>query len=223
MNIKTLSLRGSPYLGVFCAVSDSIALVPTFLDKKETKRIEETMSVEVIPTTLADSHLVGAMARGLGKKFAVAHTINGDEKKELESLGLQLHVMKEITAIGNLLCLQKNGGIISPLITMNEAQRLEQFFGIALHSKMVAKSELAGACVLATEKGFLAHPKTEPAEMEALEAIFKVPGMTTTANYGDAFVGNSILANAHGILVGERTSGPELARIDEGLHPGLTQ
>ncbi|MEK6902504.1 MAG: hypothetical protein AABX02_02875, partial [archaeon] len=62
---------------------------------------------------------------------------------------------------------------------------------------------------------------TEPHEMEQLEAIFKVPGMTTTANYGDAFIGNSVLVNKHGGVVGERTSGPELARIDEGLHPGL--
>ncbi len=221
MNIKTLSLRGSPYMGIFCSVTDNFALVPGYIQPKELKRIEETLNVVAIPTTIADAHLNGILAKGLGNKFAVASTIEDAEEKLLIKHGIELHKVDDITAIGNLLCIQKNGGIISPLIPEIEHRKLEKFFGITLHSITIAKSELAGSCTLATEKGFLAHPKTEPHEMEMLEKIFKVPGMTTTANYGDPFPGNSILANSYGSIVGERTSGPELARIDEGLHPAL--
>jgi translation initiation factor 6 len=222
MHIKTLAIHGSPYIGIFCAVTDEIALVAGYLNKKDQKKVEDTLNVEAIPTTIADSHLVGALVKGMGKKFATAHTLTDEEKDFLQSNGINVHAMHGITAIGNLLCLQKNGGIVSPLIHETEIKALEAFFDVKLHAKHVAGSELAGSCLISTEKGFLAHPKTEPTEMEWLEKLFKVPGMTTTANYGDPFIANSIIANAYGALVGERTSGPELARIDEGLHPGLT-
>lgn len=221
MSIKTISLHGSPYVGIFCSVTDEIALIPSFIQGKDVKRIEDTLNVEAIPTTIANSHLIGALSRGLKKRFAVAHTTEKDEKEHLEKIGLRIHSVHGITAIGNLLCMHANGGIASPLIPSTELAKLEKFFDVKMHAKHVAQSELAGSSVLATDKGFLAHPKTEPSEMEWLESVFRVPGMTTTANYGDPFIANSILANAYGSIVGERTSGPELARIDEGLHPGL--
>lgn len=221
MSIKTISLHGSPYVGIFCSVTDEIALIPSFLNSKDVKRIEDTLNVEAIPTTIANSHLIGVLSRGLKKKFAVAYTIDKSEKDHLEKIGLNIHPVRGITAVGNLLCMQANAGIASPLIHPLELANLEKFFNVKLHAKNVAGSELAGSSILATDKGFLAHPKTEPHEMEWLESVFRVPGMTTTANYGDPFIANSILANAHGSIVGERTSGPELSRIDEGLHPGL--
>jgi translation initiation factor 6 len=161
------------------------------------------------------------LARGYEKKFAVSNQIEDHELDYLKAQGLHIHVMKDITAIGNLLCLQANGGIVSPSVLEMEQKALHQFFDIPLHMMSIARSELAGSSIVATEKGFLASARAVPEEMQRLEEIFRVPGMTTTANYGDAFIGNSVIANNHGIIVGERTSGPELARIDEGLHPGL--
>lgn len=223
MNIKTITLKGSPYVGLFCIVTDEYALIPSFLEAKDVKKIEDTLNVKAIPTTIADTHLLGVLGKGLGKKLLAASTITKEEKLHLEKNGIHVHVMHEITAIGNLICIQKNGGIISPLIPEAERHAVEKFLEIPLHVMSVASSELAGSCVLATEKGFLAHPRTTPEEMERLDSIFNARGMTTTANYGDPFPGNSIIANTYGCVVGERTSGPELARIDEGLHPALNE
>ncbi len=221
MTLKTIALHGSPYIGVFCAASDRYALVPHFIDQKENKRIGETLNVDVIPTSIGNSFLNGVLSRGLGNKFCVASDIQDNEIDHLKSNGIHIHVLKEISAVGNLLCMQKNAGIISPTISLDEKKDLEEFFGIPLHAMLIGKSELAGSSLVATEKGFLANPRASVEQLEMLEKLFRVAGMTTTANYGDPYVGNSVLANAFGTMVGERTSGPELARIDEGLHPGL--
>jgi len=45
---------------------------------------------------------------------------------------------------------------------------------------------------------------------------FKVKGIPATANYGDRFIANSVIANSKGTATGANTSGPEMARIDEG-------
>jgi translation initiation factor 6 len=191
------------------------------VNNEEKKKLEDTLNTEVIPVTIADSNLIGVLSKGVGNRFAVASSTNQRELKQLEEIGLKIHKMKEISAVGNLLEVQEKGGIASPLIPKKEKEALEEFFGTELQSRMTAHSELAGACLITTKKGFLVNPNSEPEEMEKIEEIFKVPGMRTTANYGDIFIGNSILANNYGIVAGELTSGPELSRIDEGLHPEI--
>jgi translation initiation factor 6 len=54
-------------------------------------------------------------------------------------------------------------------------------------------------------------------ELKQIEKILKVEGDIGTANFGSPFVGAFILANSHGYLVSEQTTGPELGRIDETL------
>ena len=79
MNIKTISIRGSPYIGIFCSVTDEIGLIPSFIEKKEQKKIEETLSIETIQVSLAESSILGVLARGYGKKFAIASTASEEE------------------------------------------------------------------------------------------------------------------------------------------------
>ncbi|MDP2665952.1 MAG: translation initiation factor IF-6 [Candidatus Diapherotrites archaeon] len=221
MTIKAINLRGSPYLGIFCSTTDEIALIPEFVEQKESKRIAETLGVETLPTRLADSPLIGVLSRGYGKKFTLANCTQEEEVDALRAMGIDTLVLRDTSAVGNLVHVNRHAGLISHLIPEKDRVAIEAFFGKVLHRSTIAKSDLAGACLVGNERGYLVHPKAEAAEMQKIEDWLKIPGMRTTANYGDPFIGNSILANKHGIMVGELTSGPELARIDEGLNPGL--
>ncbi len=44
-----------------------------------------------------------------------------------------------------------------------------------------------------------------------------VPADIGTINYGGPLVGSGLLANAHGYVVGQETTGPELGRIEDAL------
>ena len=165
MPIKTASLHGSPYIGIFCSVTDDVALVPHHTPHTEQKKIGEALEVNVIPCTVAESQLIGVMAKGLGKKIAVAYTTTDEEIRALEKHGLEIYRVHEMTAIGNLVCVQENGGIASPMIPHEEVARLQDFWNVKFHRKIVAQSEIAGSCIVATGRGFLSHPKTDPEEM----------------------------------------------------------
>jgi len=53
---------------------------------------------------------------------------------------------------------------------------------------------------------------TQEDEFMELKKIFNVDGKATTANYGDPFVGNDVVANSKAAVVGAYTSGHELIR-----------
>ena len=110
------------------------------------------------------------------------------------------------------------GAVISLSIRRENAVRIAEFLGAEDWAHMgIAGTELTGASVVATNKGFLAHPNTTDGEMSTLKRVFGVEGTTTTVNYGDPFVRTAVVANSKGVIVGGDTSPVELMRIEDVL------
>ena len=63
----------------------------------------------------------------------------------------------------------------------------------------------------------LCHPKTSDADLDFAEEVLGVPADIGTINYGAPLVGSGLLANEHGYVAGEDTTGPELGRIEDAL------
>ncbi|MDP6670630.1 MAG: translation initiation factor IF-6, partial [archaeon] len=81
----------------------------------------------------------------------------------------------------------------------------------------IAESDLIGSNIVLTNKGFIANPMISEKEFKKIEKNTGLEGATATANFGDKFVGNGVIANSNTAFVGLRTTGHELIRIDEGL------
>ena len=81
----------------------------------------------------------------------------------------------------------------------------------------VAKSDLVGSSMVLTNHGFTVNPLVSEEEFSFIGKKTGLCGTTATANYGDKFIGNSVIANSKVALAGLHTSGHELMRIDEGL------
>ncbi len=217
MRIEKSQLKGSPFIGVFCSITEEHALLPIYMEKKEVKKIEEFFEVKTIQTSIAGSSLIGSMVKGNSTGFIVPENAKEKEIKLLEQNGIKTKKIKGLTALGNLIALNDFGGIASPLISKKNFEEIKKFFGIPLKQKTIATSEVAGSCMVATNKGFILHPETNEKELKEIESILKVQGTPTTANYGDPFVANDVLANSKGALIGEYTSNAEMLMIDEGL------
>jgi translation initiation factor 6 len=209
------TIKASPYLGVFCVLTEQIFLHPEGLYKKELKGFEK-FGVQLIPAKIASSSLIGVFAKGINKKIVTTYLIEENEKKTLEKKGIQIKTI-DSTAIGNLIALNEFGGIASPLLSIKQVKELEKFFEIPFKITSIGGSDLTGSSICVTNKGFIVHPNISEKEFNLLEKTFKVKGIPATANYGDRFIANSVIANSKGIAVGTNTSGPEMARIDEGI------
>ncbi len=217
MRIDKCTVRASPFVGIFSIVTDKIALMPQAMDKKETKGLSDLLGVEVVHLSLAGSSLLGVLGRGIRKRFVFSDLLSDEDMDCLREKGILAERIKGVTALGNLLAVNENGGLCSRILSQQQIKSISSFLGIEVHPTTVAGTDIVGSSVVATSNGFIVHPLVSSDEMALAIEAFGVEGIPTTANYGDRFVANSVAANAFGVMVGNRTTTHEIIRIDEAF------
>ncbi len=207
MKIIKADYYNSPYLGVFCKANDEIALVPNKMPEHLENIIRKELEVEVIKTSMATTGLIGIFSAFNNKRIIVPDVLYKEEVKTLEDYFSDVIVLEEkFSAIGNLVTMNDHGIACSPLIknSLKEATGLK-----------IAGTDLVGSVVFTSNAGFVAHIETKKEEMKELEKILKVKGGIGTINFGDPYISSGVIGNKKGLIVGNKTSGPELARLDE--------
>ena len=217
MNIEKAKLNSSPYIGIFSIVTENIALVPASASREDVKAFEKTLGVTAIKTLLASSPLLGVFGVGNSRGLVVSGLVERHEIQGLEKRGLNVLKTKSISAIGNLMEVNDRHGVCSSLIGEEDCEKIENMLGVSLKKQRIAGSDLVGSCLVATNNGFMVNPNISEQEFKELEKHFKLKGTASTANYGDALVGNSLVANSRGVVAGALTSGYEIVRIDNGF------
>lgn len=218
MKIAKQRIHGSPYVGIFATITEKIGLFPKDISNEQLKELQELLEIEIIKTNIANSSLMGVLCVGNSHGFIVSEIAEAREIKELTSVGLRVKKIPSIAAVGNLIEVNDSCGICSKIFPRELKKDIEDFLKISILDETIAGSDLIGSCMVLTKNGFLTNPNIVEKEFDSIKKFVKLNGTSTTANYGDNFVGNSIIANSKGAIVGEQTTGFELIRIDEGLH-----
>ncbi len=210
-------MRSSPFVGVFAKATNRFVLLPMQLQKKELHGLNDFFGVEIIHANIANSSLIGALTIANKHGILLPGIAEERELKQLEQLGLRAKKVGETNALGNLVALNDTKAVCGKTLAKETQKEIKNFLKVEVKQMAIASSDLAGAAIVTTNKGFVATTKATKKELEALEAWFGLKGKTTTANYGDAFIANSIIANDRAALVGLHSTQHELLRIDEGL------
>jgi translation initiation factor 6 len=139
-----------------------------------------------------------------------------EEIKAMKSLGMNIGVLDDkYTALGNLMMVNDCGGIITPNFTKKSKKRVEETLDIEVESTMIADFRTVGAIAAATNKGAVIHPMVNEEDIELVESLLKVYVDVGTINRGVGFVRTGIVANSQGAIMGQLTTGPEIARIED--------
>jgi translation initiation factor 6 len=217
MRIDKRTLEASQFIGVFGILTDKIFLVPTGILEKELQGLRDFAGVEVLKASIAASPLLGVLGVGVNEKIAVSDLARDREIDFLEKAGIKVTRIEGVTALGNLARITEKGGVLSPILSREQGEKLESFFGVKMVESTVGGLDLAGSSIVANSKGFIVHPGVSKEEFARIKGALQVDGIATTANYGDRFVGNSVLVNSNAMLLGVNTTGHELMRIEEAF------
>ena len=216
--LKRMNLTGSPNLGVYISVNDEVAIVPFNLSTEVEDIIKETLEVDTIKTSIAGCNLNGALAVGNSNGFVVSPYINEKELQTLEDAGLNVSLMPgKYTAVGNIIAANDHGAIIGPKVGEKAVKVIEDTLKVPVEISSIADSNIIGSSSLVTNKGFLVHRDATYEELDFVEEVFKVEGNIGTVCKGMPLVGACGIANSQGAIVGESTTGPEMARLEESL------
>jgi len=217
MRIELGTVRESPFVGIFAVATEKWVLAPAGLSQKEEKVIGRAFGLEVVKAVIANSTLLGVLSAGNSKGIVAGNIIEEREKQALEQSGIRVMVVDGVSAVGNHLAANDTRGICSGVFSGKQVKEIEGFLKVKLMKTMIAGTDVVGSSIVLTNKGFVLNRMASPEEANAIEKHLGVEGIKGTANSGDCFVGNSIVANSEAAIAGFATTGFELSRIDEGL------
>lgn len=215
--IRLGDIDGNPYIGVYCAASEKLAVVPNSAHPKVAKEIARILDVRVVVTNIAGGTIVGSLVAMNSNGIIVS---NFAEKNELAHLPQDMRVAKmeeKINAAGNNLLVNDNAALVHPAAAGRTLRLLEDVLGVEVQRGRVAGIDTVGSACIATTKGIVCHPMTSEDELRWLSELFKVPSSIATLNYGTPYLGACAVANSKGAFVGSRSTPIELGRLEDGL------
>jgi translation initiation factor 6 len=213
------AFAGSAYVGVFARATDDCLLIRPDVDEDIRTDCAEELGVPQVATTIGGSGTVGALATGNANGLLVSSRVSDRERERIADV-VSLPVTElpgRINAAGNVVLANDTGAYVHPDLPREAVQAVKDGLDVPVERGMLAGVRTVGTAAVATDRGVLCHPKTTDEELDFLEELLDVPADIGTINYGGPLVGSGLLANEHGYVVGQDTSGPELGRIEDTL------
>ncbi len=210
----------NPNIGVFSFATDDYCVIPEGLTKREIKTVENTLNVSCIAINIAQSHIIHTLSIGNKNGYLVPHTITDNEQIKLQKqLDINIATVRtELTALGNNILCNDKAAIINPDFERNQLKIIEDALGVEIVKGNILGSEepgLVGSQALCTNKGVLVHVDANHEILEWLGEVLRVEVDIGTINAGYPYIASGVIANSHGAVVGDDTTGPEIMRLGQ--------
>ena len=210
---EKISYFKNPFIGIFLSVTENYAVLPTDAQKNLLEACKEILRVEPIKASISiGSTLLGIYIRGNSNGIILPSDSTDEEISIFKKIGLNVLVVDSIhTAMGNLIAANDRAAVVNENLK-EYRKEIEDCLNVEVFETKI----LPGPNMVITNRGLLLNSDFE-ADLKNFEEIFKVKGNIGTANFGTPFVGICIVANSKGFIVGEKTSGYEMGRIEDAL------
>ncbi len=222
--VLKFNISGNPNVGVYVHATDKYVLIPPKLAEKEVRIVREVLGVDVVvETTIFNMRLLGVLVAGNSNGLLLPKTITEDEYRALKGSlrDVNIAIIDSVeNALGNLVVANDRAAIVYPYFEPHIVKVIEDNLGVEVHRMSIGGMSVVGSLLVVTRRGGLVCPEASEDEVKTLASIFKVPVVQGTVNFGVSFIRAGLVANSNGALVGEDTTGPELARIQMALGGG---
>jgi len=206
-------------VGVYCSVSNEYALMPEGLKENVIKTIEKTLEVEAVQLTIGDSVLVGCLSEINQNGILVSDIASDEEIQHLESkTNLDAAVLSEgMNTSGNLILSNESHALVHPDLNDKYIDVIKDILNVEVIKTSISGIKNVGAAGVANDNGVLLHPMVSEQELKEISNKFGLTANVGTFGYGMPMVGSGVIANNNGFITGNKTTGPELGRIEEAL------
>jgi len=216
-NDKRLNIAGSSLLGVFARATDKVVLVPYEVGPEAFEFVQAGLKVEAVRMLAGGSAVLGSLIAANSSGFIVTHHAGDEEMKLLREHGRVARLPSKNNAAGNIILANDSAALIHPGLSAKASEAIAETLCVEVVKGTIGGLKTVGMAGIATNKGLLVHPRVTPDEIAVLEDLFELPVDVGTVNLGSPLVGSGVLANSHGYLAGEDTTGPELGRLEDAL------
>jgi len=202
-------------LGIFTSVNDKFVFVPNGFAKTKAENLARYLQTEYLMTPVANTRLLGILMVLNNHGILLPKTSSPEEIANLRKctdLNVKILDTKH-NALGNLICVNDKGGVISPIIEKEYIKEIEDTLDIEVIQKRIAGFHQVGAVMKANNLGGVIHPEADEEDIKNFSNVLGVNIEPATINGGIPFVSSGILANSNAVVVGNLTSGPEIMML----------
>jgi len=215
LDIIKYDIYRGPNIGIFINVNDKFVFIPNGFAKTKAENLARYLQTECITTPVANTRLLGVLMVLNNHGILLPRTSSPEEIANLrKQTGLNVKILDtKYNALGNLICANDKGGIVSPVIEKEHIKEIEDVLDIEVMQKKVAGYYQVGAVMQANNLGCVIHPETDEEDMKKFSGILGVNIEHSTINGGTPFVSSGMLVNNNAIVVGNLTNGPEIMML----------
>ncbi len=217
VDIIKYDLYRGPNVGVYAAANDSVLLLPSGFAPAKADVLAGYLGVERrVNASVANTRLLGTLLVMNNSGIMLPRTAFEDEYTTLKSeTGLNVGVLdSKFTALGNLVCANDRGAVVSPWLSRGECDSISDILGVEVMQGRIAGMYQTGSVMAANNAGAAVHPETDEEEMKAFANLLGVRGIEQASiNNGIPYVASGMLANNNAIVVGSLTTGPEIMML----------
>ena len=215
MDIIKYDVYSGPNIGIYTKVNNQFVFVPNGFAKTKAENLANYLQTDYLTISIANTRLLGILTVLNNHGMLLPNTCSQEEIDHLKKhtdLNIKLLDVK-YNALGNMICVNDKGGIVSPTIDKKYVKEIEDVLDIEVIQKKIAGFYQVGAVMSATSNGGIIHPLTDEDDVSTFSNILGVKIEPATINGGIPFVSSGILANDNAIVVGTLTNGPEIMML----------
>ena len=168
MDIIKYDVYSGPNIGIFTSVNDKFVFLPNGFDKTKAENLAKYLHTEYIMTPVANTRLLGGLMVLNNHGILLPRTSSPEEIANLQkSTGLNVKILDtKYNALGNLICVNDKGGVVSPLVEKEFIKEIEDILDIEVIQKRIAGFDQVGAVMETNNHGAVIHPETDEEDIK---------------------------------------------------------
>ncbi len=215
--LEQMDIQQNPYIGILALTNDRMTLLASLAEDAEVEVFEKALGTDVYRCTFGGLSLLGSLGAINSKALIIPNFVDVDELGLPDDIEIITDVGTKFNAYGNNILANDRFALVHPDYNKRTLKKIGDVLGVEAERGTIGGFKTLGSVAVATNKGLLTHPMTSQDELVYLSEVFGVPCEIGTANYGVGQVGACLIANSAGAVVGNRSTGIELGRVEDAL------
>jgi translation initiation factor 6 len=215
LDIFKYDVYRGPNIGVYISVNDEFVFLPMGYAESKAEKLAKYLEVQPLYSAVANTRLMGALMVMNNHGVLLPTTAYQDEYDFLKNeTGLTVGVLdSKFTALGNVICANDKGAIVSPWLSASDVETIKQVLDVEVVQKRISGLNVVGSMMVANNTGAVIHPEADEEDMKMFASVLGVHLEHSTINAGVPYVESGILANNKAVVVGSMTTGPEIMML----------
>ena len=220
MGVAKCTIKGSDYLGAFISATDKYAFFGNDVTKHNEDLICRNLGVHPVLLPAFGTSLIGLFIKANSNGMILSNLAEERQLHMLKEQHLDMNISvleSALNAVGNNILANDKIAIVNPDFDHAAMMSIRDALGVETIKEEIGGFKTVGANNILTNKGLVITNNATEAQKQNVDNATGFNAVSTTANTGALSLGLSVVANSRGIVVGDSTTGFELARIMEGL------